>query len=112
MKRVLALLVAGLTVAAVAAVTIAPGSAATGVTGRAATTTAPWILHIQRYPGGISNGVRATYESEQLKAALGVSLTGSASGTNSGFHNFQMNTDFWPPMPQNETAVALDPTNP
>jgi hypothetical protein len=104
----------GITLGVVAVLT-APlaGSAATGARDQqAASTTSPWILHIQNYPGGISAGVRATYAASLEKARLGVSQGSFLPGTVFGRNNVQMNTDYSPAMPQNETAVALDNLNP
>jgi hypothetical protein len=85
------------------AATVAPRTAAT----------APWLLHIERYPGGISAGVRAMVAADQAKAALGLAVPSfMAGGVTGGRDNLQMNTDSNPPMPQDETAVALDATNP
>ena len=114
MHRVTRVLLLEVTLGALAVLT-APlgGSAAVGAQEQqGASTTARWILHIQNYPGGISAGVRATYAAALEKARLGVSPGAFLPGTVFGRNNLQMNTDYSPAMPQNETAVALDNANP
>lgn len=76
--------------------------------------TAPrWVLHVERYSGGISSGVRASLEA--ASAAPAAPTRGAAPASNapstvtSG--NVQMDENSYPPLPQNETAVALNPQN-
>jgi hypothetical protein len=85
-------------------------AAAPGQASKAAPTPR-WILHIQRYPGGISNGVRAMV-SPAAMAARAASRGAAASAPASSGSNIQMNTDSNPPLPQNETAVAVSLANP
>ncbi|MDT4996347.1 MAG: hypothetical protein QOD45_415, partial [Pseudonocardiales bacterium] len=81
-------------------------------------TTPRWVTHIQRYTGGISNGVRAMYAAGSLGFATnaGVAAQTQAGGfipaPLSDGPNVQMNDDSWPPLPQNETAVAYNTDNP
>jgi hypothetical protein len=96
------LLVAGSVAASFLAA--APGQAS----GTAATPR--WILHIQRYPGGISNGVRAMVSAQAMAARASAHRISGASV--SFGPNVQMNTDSSPPLPQNETAVAVSLANP
>ncbi len=71
-----------------------------------------WILHIQRYPGGISNGVRAMVSAEAM-AARAAARQASVTGASASFGpNVQMNNDSSPPLPQNETAAAVSLANP
>jgi BNR/Asp-box repeat len=101
-RLVMVLLVAGSTAAATLAA--APSLAA------AAATTPRWILHIQRYPGGISSGARAMVSAQAMAARA---ARHRVSGTSAPFGaNVQMNTDSNPPLPQNETAVATSLVNP
>jgi hypothetical protein len=99
-----------LTVAfAVAAVAVL----AVQVPGGAAAKTPPWMLHVQRYPGGISNGVRAFVDPETQQAQSKYGNSARTAGQtryvgSSGLVNVQMNTDTDPPLPQNETAVAYN----
>jgi hypothetical protein len=82
------------------------------------TTTPRWVTHIQRYPGGISGGVRAMYAAEKAGAATNARATAQARA--GGFvaaplgngPNVQMNDDSNPPLPQNETAVAYNVVKP
>ncbi|HEX8135532.1 MAG TPA: hypothetical protein VF880_19140 [Actinomycetes bacterium] len=74
-----------------------------------------WVLHTQRFSGGISAGVRtmaspaaAAAQARHLRAS-GAASTQAAAQT---LHNVQMNDDSNPPMPQNETAVAYNTRNP
>jgi hypothetical protein len=85
------------------------------VPGRAASSTPLWVKHVQRYPGGISGGVRA-YVDPEVQQAQGKSYSSAGSSSSrtyagSGLVNVQMNTDTDPPLPQNETAVAYNPSN-
>ena len=84
-------------------------AAAPGASGAAATPR--WILHIQRYPGGISNGVRAMVSPAAMAARAANRHAGASAPVSSG-SNVQMNTDSNPPLPQNETAVAVSVANP
>lgn len=73
-----------------------------------------WVMHVARYSGGISGGVRAMLAASQAK---GTSPAGGASGragsrVGAPGNNVQMNDDSYPPLPQNETAVAYDTTHP
>src|SRR5689334_9142764 len=73
-----------------------------------------WVTHVARYSGGISNGVRAMLAASQAKIG---STAGTASGRTgarvaSPGNNVQMNDDSYPPLPQNETAVAYKTTHP
>ena len=98
------LLVAGSTLAATLAA--APSLAA------APASTPRWILHIDRYPGGISNGVRAMVSPQAMAARATRRAISGASASVSFGPNVQMNTDSNPPLPQNETAVAVSLANP
>jgi len=75
-----------------------------------------WLLHIQNYPGGISNGVRARADLGVLRAqALSAESSGSASPTAAltiPLDNIQINADSTPPLPQDETSVAFNVANP
>lgn len=99
-------------VSSVGALLAASGPMA-GATGSAAgTTTAQtprWVLHVNKYTGGISNGVReALATSAGAASAAAKPLVAAAS---SG-PNVQMNDDSNPPLPQNETAVAVSLADP
>ena len=103
-RLVTVLLVAGSTAAATLAA--APSLAA------APATTPRWIMHIQRYPGGISNGARAMVSAQAMAARAARHPISGASASVSFGPNVQMNTDSNPPLPQNETAVAASLANP
>ena len=104
MRRMAATLVIAASVAA-SFLVAAPGQASKAAP-------APrWILHIQRYPGGISNGVRAMV-SPQAMAARAANRRADSSAPASSGSNVQMNTDSNPPLPQNETAAAVSLANP
>jgi hypothetical protein len=70
-----------------------------------------WVTHVARYPGGISGTVRAVYAARRQS---GAASTGAKAGARSQVAetNVQMNDDSYPPMPQNETAVAYNVTEP
>jgi hypothetical protein len=78
-----------------------------------AAATPRWVTHVARYPGGISSGVRAVYAAQALGGSVSARAKSPspADGGNDG-SNVQMNDDSYPPMPQNETAVAYKTTNP
>ena len=70
-----------------------------------------WVTHVARYQGGISGGVRAMLASS--KASTSSSARGRAGAPAGGpGNNVQMNDDSYPPLPQNETAVAYKLTHP
>jgi hypothetical protein len=101
---------------------IVAGQNALGLGGSTPTTpsakTPLWVTHVARYPGGISGGVRAVYAAQGQNAAPRAAApaqapTASAGArSNDGGANVQMNDDSYPPMPQNETAVAYNVINP
>jgi hypothetical protein len=76
-----------------------------------------WVQHVQKYPGGITLGVRA-YASPEVAAAQArfanapLAATAQPAATVAGLHNVQMDTNSYPPMPQNETSVAVSLSNP
>jgi hypothetical protein len=84
--------------------------------GSIATETVPlWIKHIQKYSGGISNGVREMVSLDAQRVGRPSKAPGSISRIHSdvnGLHNVQMNDQSYPPLPQNETAVAYNTNNP
>jgi hypothetical protein len=103
-RLAMVLLAAGSTAAATLAA--APSLAA------APAPTPRWILHIQSYPGGISNGARAMVSPEAMAArAAGHPISGASASVSFG-SNVQMNTESNPPLPENETAVAASLANP
>jgi hypothetical protein len=70
-----------------------------------------WVTHVARYPGGISGAVRAVWAAQgQNGAARAIAKGGARSRI--ADTNVQMNDDSWPPLPQNETAVAYNVTDP
>jgi len=84
-----------------------------GATATSGTTNAPrWVTHIQHYPGGISNGVRAMYAAQgqgvasHSTAAAQLNAGGFVPAPLGDGSNVQMNTDSNPALPQNETSVA------
>lgn len=82
----------------------------------AATTTPRWVKHVERFPGGISNGVRAQASSElvaaQARYAGATARAMEAPSAPVARDNVQMNDDSNPPVPQNETSVAYNTDNP
>ena len=73
-----------------------------------------WVKHVAGYPGGISNGVRAVYAQSQAAAPDAPAKAKSPGGGEpiDDKSNVQMNDDSYPPLPQNETAVAYSVGNP
>ena len=79
----------------------------------AAAATPRWVKHVHRYPGGISNGVRAHLDpglrkaKSQVRATAALSAAPAAPAAPGPLQNEQVNTvDSNPPLPQNETQVA------
>ncbi len=72
-----------------------------------------WVRHVEHYPGGISGSVRQAYTraNQQNRAAAAASGAAGSAPSSAG-RNVQMNDDSNPPMPQNETAVAYNVSNP
>jgi hypothetical protein len=72
-----------------------------------------WELHVRDYPGGISNGVRAALAAADASVAAPTAKPQApvkrASSVQSG--NVQMNDNSYPPLPENETSVALNTAN-
>ncbi len=95
-------------------VVIIVGQAA-GIGGSTPTTpsaaTPRWVTHAARYPGGLSGTVRAVYAARGQNGPASVAARAGAAA-NVPDNNVQMNDDSNPPMPQNETAVAYNVTNP
>ena len=81
----------------------------------AASTTPRWVQHVNKYPGGITAGVRA-YASPEVAAAqakYGSAPLAAGTGTPaSALNNVQMDRNSYPPLPQNETNVAYSLANP
>src|SRR5204862_5445600 len=70
-----------------------------------------WVKHVARYPGGISNGVRAALD-PAVQLAQAQARGSTLTQPRAGLHNVQMNDDSFPPLPQNETSVAYNLNNP
>jgi hypothetical protein len=86
----------------------APGSAASAPS---------WVVHVKSFSGGISNGVRARLAAVDAEdgSTLALRSTGTAATelvTPEDLQNVQMNADCDPPLPQNETSVAFNVTDP
>jgi hypothetical protein len=90
---------------------------ALGASPAAANTTPRWVKHVNRYPGGISGGVRAYLDVGTSRAKAGLTATPdarSSSGPASApvLHNRKVNgQDSSPPVPQNETQVVHNEFN-
>jgi hypothetical protein len=67
---------------------------------------------VARYPRGISSGVRAVYAAQHQNAAPRAAAKPQAPAKDGGGANVQMNDDSNPPLPQNETAVAYNVSDP
>lgn len=70
-----------------------------------------WVAHVRKFPGGISNGVRASLD-PAVQQAQARHLAAAAQPSAAAIDNVQMNDDSYPPMPQNETSVAYSIDNP
>ena len=102
--RVLRLLIAGVLLTATAGL-MAPDA------GVASTKAPRWVLHVQHYPGGISNGVRFSLDPAVMSAQARYTAR-VAAPSDVARNNVQMNDDSYPPLPQNETSVAYSTDNP
>jgi hypothetical protein len=71
-----------------------------------------WLLHVQKYPGGISAGVRAAATGAAAAARAQRWSVVRAAALAAPLQNVQMNDDSYPPLPQNETAVAYNVRSP
>src|SRR6266542_2582261 len=71
-----------------------------------------WIRHVRKYPGGISNGVRARLAASHVATRKATVATADVLPSSVNLDNVQANTDCDPPLPQNETAVAFNPNTP
>lgn len=72
-----------------------------------------WLRHIENFPGGISNGVRARVVATEIGQTSQALTTASVSLPSPGdLDNVQANADCDPKAPQNETAVAFNPNDP
>jgi hypothetical protein len=91
--------------------TIAAMLAAATPSGATSQPTPRWVLHTQRFSGGISAGVRAM-ASPAAAAAQARHLRASGTSAAPALANVQMNDDSNPPLPQNETSVAYNTRNP
>jgi hypothetical protein len=74
-----------------------------------------WVTHVRKFPGGISNGVRASLDAavQQAQArhlaavpAGGPDSAAAPTASATAIRNVQMNDDSYPPLPQNEESVA------
>ncbi len=75
-----------------------------------------WVEHVQNHPGGISNGVRARLDpgvagTQARHDGTEQTMAGQEDPT-VPLDNVQMNTDSTPPLPQDETSVAFNVSNP
>jgi hypothetical protein len=103
--RGLRLLVVSATLAAVTGVL-------TPLSGVTATQVPRWVKHVQRFPGGISNGVRFSLDPAVIQAQGARRAATGPQAPNAPVGNLQMNTDSNPPLPQNETSVAYSTDDP
>jgi hypothetical protein len=108
-KRTRVILLALAVVGAIVTMAAPSGVAASQPTPR-------WVLHTQRFSGGISGGVRAmaspaaaAAQARHLRASGAASTQAAAA---QALQNVQMNDDSNPPLPQNETSVAYNTRNP
>jgi hypothetical protein len=112
-RQALAIVAVATTVGALAAAsgTMAAATGPGTTTNAAGVSTPRWVLHVSRYPGGISNGVRQAVALQGVGAPSQHPQSSTAAAA-VGSPNVQMNDDSNPPLPQNETAVAVSLANP
>jgi hypothetical protein len=76
-----------------------------------------WVVHAKSFSGGISNGVRARLAAAQASGSTLAlrptrSVATQAPALLADPQNVQANTDCDPPLPQDETSVAFNVTDP
>ena len=71
-----------------------------------------WVTHVRKFPGGVSNGVRASLDPAVQQAQARHLAAVAAQPSAVAIDNVQMNDDSYPPLPQNETSVAYSTDNP
>jgi hypothetical protein len=103
----LRLLIVAVAVSATAA-TFVPGFEA----GAAAPSEPLWVTHVRKFPGGISNGVRASLDRAVQQAQARHLAATATPSSNVAIDNVQMNDDSYPPLPQNEESVAASLDDP
>ena len=79
-----------------------------GISAQASTDKPLWLTHVENFPGGLSAGVRAV-ASRIAAAPLTADRVAAPAYTSS---DVQINNDSEPPMPQNETSVAVSLDDP
>lgn len=70
-----------------------------------------WVQHVRNYTGGISNTVRAYLDPAVIQARSSSAFTDTTTPTVT-LNNVQMNNEPTPDLPEDETQVALNPSNP
>lgn len=103
--KVTRLFVAATAVAAMAGMVATPPTAAAG-------TTPLWVKHVERFSGGISNGVRFSLDPAVMRVQGDYAVSSASRTALSDGSNVQMNDDSYPPLPQNEESVAYSTDNP
>ena len=96
---------AALVASAIAMIASTPHSA------NAAQTTPRWVLHVQNFSGGISNGVRFSLD-PAVTAAQARHLAPVPDTTAPVTGNVRMNSDSNPKLPQNEESIAYSLDDP
>lgn len=72
-----------------------------------------WVRHVEKYPGGISNGVRFSLDPAVIRTHGRYKATiRPQAPAKAATRNVQMNDDSFPELPQNETSVAYSTDNP
>ncbi len=101
-------------VGALAAALMAAGLASGGPApaAPASKATPRWVLHVQKYGGSISAGVRGSLDPRIAQARVAARRSPVSGAAVTAGPNVQMNNDSSPPLPQNETAVAYSTRNP
>ena len=103
--KVSRLVVAATAVAAMSGMVATPPIAAAG-------TTPLWVKHVERFSGGISNGVRFSLDPAVMRVQGDYAVSSASRTALSDGSNVQMNDDSYPPLPQNEESVAYSTDNP
>lgn len=70
-----------------------------------------WVQHVKNFPGGMSNVTRAYLDPAVAQARAGLTLS-TTSAQPATLNNVQINDEPVPDLPEDETQVVLNPSNP
>src|SRR5882724_236941 len=98
--------------AAAAVLTATAGSSFAAQVSASAAHKPRWVAHVERFKGGISNGVRFSLDLGLARVLAPQAGNAQRHPHPSPGHNVQMNDDTFPEVPQNEESVAYSTDDP